>query len=70
MENCQSRCEAYEVSVEDGSVLIRGPDSLTVTLSRKAALELSDRLFGQAMRARGSNFVCGIEVDCASSVLR
>jgi hypothetical protein len=56
MVNRKPSCAAYEVSVQNGSVLIRGPDSLTVKLTRNAALELSDRLFGQAMKACKSKF--------------
>jgi hypothetical protein len=57
MRNGQSSYEALEVRVEDGSVVIHGPDSLIVTLTREAALDLSDRLFGQAMRACTIKFI-------------
>jgi hypothetical protein len=46
--------EPSEVSTEDGFVKIHGPDSVNVSLTPEAALETSDRLFGQAMKARGS----------------
>jgi hypothetical protein len=42
-----------EVSVDDDAVKIKGPDSVDVTLTPEAALETSDRLFGEAMKARG-----------------
>jgi hypothetical protein len=57
MKNGLCSYEALEVKVEEGSVVIQGPDSLIVTLTREAALDLSDRLFGQAMRVCTTKFI-------------
>jgi hypothetical protein len=49
--------EASEVSVKDGAVKIVGPDGTDVTLTPDAALKTSDRLWGQAMKARGDKIL-------------
>ena len=53
MANKKTFDEASEVSVEDGTVKLSGPGTIEVNLTPQAALETSDRLFGQAMKARG-----------------
>lgn len=49
--------KASEVSVEEGSVKVVGPASIDINLTPDAAIEISDRLFGQAMKARGAKIL-------------
>lgn len=57
METDKPFDEASDVRVEDGSVKMFGPDSVEVSLTPHAALETSDRLFGEAMKARGAKLL-------------
>lgn len=49
--------EASNVSVEEGTVKVVGPASIDVNLTPDAALEISDRRFGHAMKARGEKIL-------------
>ncbi len=42
-----------EVTVEDGSIAVEGPDGVDVRLTPEAALETSDRLPNRATEAHG-----------------
>lgn len=42
-----------EVTVEDGNVVVQGPDGVDVLLTPDAALETSDRLLDGATEAHG-----------------
>ena len=45
--------EPSDVDAKDGHVTVVGPDHVHVKLSPDAAVETSDRLLYQAMKARG-----------------
>lgn len=56
MEDTQVYDEASDVDAEDGSVVVKGPDSVDVRLTPGAAEETSDRLLEGAMKARGQRY--------------
>ena len=45
--------EPSEVKAVDGCVEVEGPDEVDIALTPEAAQETSDRLLGQAFKARG-----------------
>lgn len=45
-----------EIDVEDGAVIVRGPDAVDVRLTPDAAEETSHRLLEGAMKARGQRY--------------
>ena len=45
--------EPSKVKAVDGKVEVDGPDAVEVALTPEAAEETSERLLGQAMKARG-----------------
>lgn len=45
--------EPSDVKAVEGSVEVEGPDDVDVALTPEAASETSDRLLGQAFKARG-----------------
>ena len=45
------------VHAADGAVEIDGPDGVDVAMSPEAAEETSDRLLGQALKARGQRLL-------------
>lgn len=58
-----------EVTVEDGSVALEGPDGVDVRLTPEAALETSDRLLDGATEAHGQRIrKAEIEAGPPSSV--
>jgi hypothetical protein len=59
--------EPSEVSTEDGAVKMHGPDSVDVSLTPEAALQTSDRLFGEAMKARGAKNLKKTDAEAAKS---
>ncbi len=48
--------EPSSVTVEDGAVVVDGPDGVDVQLTPDAAEETSDRLLEGAMKARGQKY--------------
>lgn len=48
-----------EVTVEDGIVLIHGPDDIDICVTAEVAEEISERLLIGAMQARGQRFFTG-----------
>jgi hypothetical protein len=53
MDERQIHNEPSDVAAVDGSVEIEGPDAVDVALTPEAAEETSERLLGQAFKARG-----------------
>jgi len=45
--------EPSEVQADEGEVLVDGPNGVSVSLTPEAALETSDRLEQEAIRAKG-----------------
>jgi hypothetical protein len=58
--------EPSEVSTEDGSVKMHGPDSVDVSMTPEAALQTSDRLFGEAMKARGAKNLRNTDAEASA----
>jgi hypothetical protein len=47
--------EPSKVDAVEGQVEVQGPDEVDVALTPEAAEETSDRLLGEALKARGQN---------------
>jgi hypothetical protein len=52
--------EASAVAAEDGAVSLDGPDGVDVSMTPEAAEETSDRLIGEAVKARGQRRLGGL----------
>ena len=53
MTKSEVYAEPSEVQAVEGNVEVDGPDSVDVAMTPEAAEETSERLLGQAMKARG-----------------
>ena len=51
--NSKAYNEPSNVEAVDGDVMVDGPDAVDVSLTPEAAEETSERLLGEAMKARG-----------------
>ena len=56
MTDAETYDEASDVDAEDGVVTVKGPDSVDVRLTPRAAQETSDRLLDGAFKARGQRY--------------
>jgi hypothetical protein len=53
MESRKPYDEASEVTAEDGTVMVDGPDGVAVSLTPEAAVETSHRLLEKGVTAQG-----------------